>query len=181
MDLDTKTRFLDPSQILPYAGLEKDSIVADFGSGNGFYPVAAAGLVGENGQVYAVDVKNESLEATMSAAKHEGLKNIYTIRHNLENPGVPIKENSCDAVILSGILHLSKLQKNILRETYRVLKTGGRVVVIEWKKERLPFGPNINDRISPQEVEELFTGSGFAFKSKIPADTFHYALIFIKN
>ncbi len=180
MEINTQVRFLDPSKILAYAGLEKGAVIADFGCGNGFYPVAAAKLAGENGQVYAVDIKNESLEATISAAKHEGLKNIYVLKHNLENPGVPIKENSCDAVILAGILHLSKLQKNILRETYRVLKTGGKVVVIEWKKEPLPFGPSMESRIAPADASRLFAESGFVFKSEMPADAFHYSLLFIK-
>lgn len=175
-----KKRFLDPLDILAYAGIEPGSKIADFGCGNGFYPVAAGKLTGENGLVYAVDVKPESLEATISAAKQEGLKNVYTIRHDMEHPGVPIPENSCDYVILSGIMHLSKLQQNILRESYRVLKTGGKMVVIEWKKEKLPFGPNINNRVSQQEMSDLLTRAGFRFKQELPADHFHYSLMFIK-
>ena len=175
-----KNRFLDPSEILPNAGIQKGEIIADFGCGNGFYPLAAAKAVGKDGMVYAVDVKNEALEATLSAAKHENIKNIYTIRHDLEKPGVNIKDNSCDTVILSGILHLAKLQKNILRETYRVLKSGGKIVIIEWKKERLPFGPDISKRISAQEIGDIMAASGFRFKSEIPADSFHYALVFVK-
>ncbi len=179
-NLISKLRFLDPSHILAYAGINRGGIVADFGCGNGFYPVAAAKIVGDNGQVYAVDIKPEALEATISAAKHEGLKNIYTIRHDMEKPGVPIKENSCDAVILAGILHLSKLRKNVLRETYRVLKTNGKVIVIEWKKESLPFGPNINDRISEHDMNDMLAQAGFRFQEQMPADNFHYALNFIK-
>src|SRR6266481_5555862 len=126
MQLKSKTRFLDPLQILSFAGIAKGSIVADFGCGNGYYPVAAGKIVGQDGQVYAVDIKQEALEATMSAAKHQGLKNIYSIRHDLGSPGIPIQENFCDAVILAGTLNLQKLQNNVLRETYRILKTGGR-------------------------------------------------------
>lgn len=173
-------RFLDPKEILAFSDIQKGEIVADFGCGNGFYPVAAGHIVGENGLVYAVDVKPESLEATASAARNEGLSNVYTLRHDLEHPGVEIKDNSCDVVILAGILHLSKLQKNILRETYRVLKTGGRVMVIEWKKEKLPFGPSIETRVSENEMSDLLARSGFRFRQEMPADAFHYALIFIK-
>ena len=178
--INLKHRFLAPEQILPYAGIEKGMVVADFGCGNGYYPVAAAQIVGEQGVVYAVDIKDQSLEATMSAAKASKLKNIYTIRHDMEKPGVDIKENSCDAVILSGIMHLSNLQKNILRETYRVLKSAGRVIIIEWKKELLPFGPDIKHRIAPKEMNDMLVASGFRLQSEIPADTFHYALVFTK-
>lgn len=176
----TKNRFLDPGQILAHAGLEKGSVVADFGCGNGFYPVAAAKLTGENGTVYAVDVKPEALEATVSAAKHENISNVYTIRHDMELPGVDIKENSCDIVILAGILHLAKLQQNVLKETYRVLKTGGKIIAIEWKKESLPFGPNIANRLSQKELSDLMSKSGFRYLSEQPADAFHYSLIFQK-
>jgi ubiquinone/menaquinone biosynthesis C-methylase UbiE len=178
--INSQSRFLDPSEILAYAGLQQGDIVADFGCGNGFYPIAAAKLVGDNGTVYAVDVKAEALEATMSAAKHEGLNNIYSIRHDMELPGADIKENSCDAVILAGILHLSKLQQNVLKETYRVLKSGGKVIVIEWKKEKLPFGPNINNRLAPHQVNDIFSKSGFRFINEMPADAFHYSLVFQK-
>jgi ubiquinone/menaquinone biosynthesis C-methylase UbiE len=180
MKTNTNIRFLDPSQILAFSGLEKDMKVADFGCGNGFYPIAAAKMVGDNGMVYAVDVKSEALEATISAAKQANLKNVYTIKHDMEKPGVDIKENSCDAVLLSGILHLSKLQKNVLRETYRVLKSGGKVIIVEWKKESLPFGPNIHQRVSEIETQDMMTHSGFKFLHEMPADTFHYGLVFAK-
>lgn len=176
-----RTRFLDPEQILCHAGIERGATVADFGCGNGFYPMAAAKIVGQAGQVYAVDVKNESLEATQSAAKHEGFRNVTTVHHDMEQPGVPIPVNSCDAVVLAGILHLAALQRNIMRECYRVLKGGGKVVVVEWKKESLPFGPNIARRMSPHEVIDLCAKSGFAFVAEMPADYFHYGLVFKKQ
>lgn len=178
--LDNIKRFVDPSKILAYSGLKPGQQVADFGCGNGFYPIAAAELVGSSGNVYAVDVVPEALEATVSAAKSRNLKNVYTIRHDMEKPGVPIRENSCDSVILSGILHLSKLQKNVLRESYKVLKSGGELVIIEWKKERLPFGPSIENRLSEDDVKTLLAQSGFRFVKQIPADYFHHALIFTK-
>lgn len=171
---------MDPSEILPYAGMASGETVADFGCGNGFYPVAAAQAVGNDGLVYAVDVKNDALEATMSAAKHAMVKNVYTICHDMEEPGVPIADGSCDSVILAGILHLSHLQKNVLRESYRVLKTGGKVIVIEWKKQPLPFGPNIAMRIAPEELTKIMTAGGFSFGSDIPADAFHYAAVYNK-
>ena len=54
--INLKNRFLDPVQILPYAGIERGMVIADFGCGNGYYPVAAGKLVGDQGTVYAVDV-----------------------------------------------------------------------------------------------------------------------------
>ena len=179
-DFITKYRFLDPAEVLTHAGIPRGAVIADLGCGNGFYPVALAKLAGENGQVYAVDIQDESLEATSSLAKHQGVKNIYTIKHNLEMPGLQIPENSCDVAVLASTLHLCKNKKTVLRETYRVLKTGGRLIVIEWKKSHLPFGPDINRRISEQEVQELMVQNAFRFVSEMPTDHYHYALIFVK-
>lgn len=176
----TKYRFLDPSQILPGVGIKRGATVADLGCGNGYYPVALAKIVGDSGQVYAVDVQDEALEATVSMAKHQNLKNIYTVRHNLEMPGLKVPENSCDAVILAGTLHLTKQPKNILREAYRIMKTGGLLAVIEWKKEHTLFGPNLNERIAEQEMNALLTQHGFKFQSNIAIDHYHYGLIYVK-
>lgn len=176
----TKYRFLDPSQVLPNAGISRGASVADLGCGNGYYPVALAKIVGDTGQVFAVDVQDQALEATVSMAKHEGIKNIYTIRHNLEMPGLKIPENSCDAVVLASTLHLSKLQKNVLREAYRIMKTGARLIVIEWKKEHTLFGPPLNDRISETDMNQLLTQHGFKFQSEMQHDHYHYALIYVK-
>jgi ubiquinone/menaquinone biosynthesis C-methylase UbiE len=173
-------RFMDPSEILPYSGIKKDSVIAVFGAGNGYYPVAAAKLVGANGKVYAVDVKSDPLEATVSAARNAGLKNILPIRHDMEKLGTPIEDASCDGVVLSGILHLSQLRDNVLHESYRVLKTGGRVVVVEWKKETLPFGPSFESRLDASELATIMTANGFRLQSEIPADAFHYAMVYIK-
>jgi ubiquinone/menaquinone biosynthesis C-methylase UbiE len=176
----TKYRFLDPSQVLAHAGIPRGAKIADLGCGNGYYPVALAELAGSDGEVYAVDVQEEALEATVSLARHRGLKNIYTIRHNLEKPGLKIPENSCDFVVLASTLHQTKNQKNVLRESYRLLKTGGKLLVIEWKKVGLPFGPEISRRLSEQQTEELLTQNHFRYVSELPIDRFHYALIYIK-
>jgi len=154
--------------------------VADLGCGNGFYPVALGKYVGETGTVYAVDVQQEALEATVSMAKHEGVKNIYTLHHNIEKPGVPIPENSCDAVVLASTLHLVKEQKNVLRESYRVLKTGGRIIVIEWKKEHQLFGPLITSRIGEDQMHHLLAQGGFKFLQDMQTDHYHYGLIYVK-
>ncbi len=108
------------------------------------------------------------------------VKNVYTICHDMEEPGVPIADSSCDSVILAGILHLSHLQKNVLRESYRVLKTGGKLVVIEWKKQPLPFGPSIEMRLAPETLAAILTAAGFSYSSDVPADAFHYAFVFKK-
>lgn len=180
MTLKTKNRFLDPSDILSHANLEKGMTVADFGCGNGFYPVAAGKLVANNGTVYAVDKSEEALEATISAAKHANLKNIYTIQHDLEHPGVPIDDNSCDAVILANIIHEKKLQKSLMKETYRVLRSGGKAIIIEWNKHQLPIGPKISERIEPHSLNDILATSGFQLKYEIPADQYHFAHVYVK-
>src|SRR5579872_185961 len=176
----TKYRFLDPAQVLAHAGIPRGAKIADLGCGNGYYPVALAKLAGEDGEVYAVDVQDDVLEATVSMARHSGVNNVYTIRHNLELPGLKIAENSCDVAVLASTLHQTKNKKNVLRQAYKVLKTGGRLIIIEWKKTNLLFGPEMGRRVSEQEIQELLTQNGFRFLSEMPADHYHYALIYIK-
>lgn len=177
----TKTQsFLNPEQLLKEIPLEPGMVVADFGAGNGHYAAAAAKLVGSRGQVWALDIMEEALSQTATLAKLEGLHNVATRLCDLEKYGscqVPV--TSCDLVIMSGLLHQVGSKETVLREAYRVLKTGGRLLVSEWRPESL-FGPPPGLRLAPGAVKMLLEQSGFRPLAELPAGAFHYALLYSK-
>ncbi len=154
--------------------------VADFGCGNGYYAVAASELVGNSGQVFAIDVLEEALSQTATLAKLMGFSNVSTKQCDLEKLGsCPLADTSCDLVIMASFLHQVENKDNLVREAYRVLKTGGRLVVVEWQSEAV-WGPIPAKRVSRQAVQQLLEKYSFRPVTELPAGSFHYALLYSK-
>lgn len=178
----TKTKFLDPEKLLLEAGLKPGMAVADLGSGHGFFTIPASRIVGDSGKVWAVDILEETLSKIMSLARLSRLNNIRTLRHDLESPAQArhIESLSCDFVIIGKVLPQLKSADGIIREAYRMLKTGGAVLMIEWKKERSKLGPAYETRLEPEDVKRLFCDQGFKYVSEFQPDIYHYALLLQK-
>jgi len=174
------SRFIDPSSIVAQAEIAPGQIVADFGSGSGFYAIPSAKIVGSSGTVYAVDVQDPKLDATQSLARQSGLKNITTVKADLDKPLLDIAEASCDLVIIASIIHEIESKQSLLKNAYRLMKTGGKLLAVEWKKELTPFGPPVESRVSLSELEALLQPLGLRKHRELSTDGYHYAVLFIK-
>ncbi len=162
-------------------GLMRGEVVADLGCGNGFYVLPAAQLAGPEGEVIAVDVQESKLAATVSIANQYGYRNIKVVRADLAKPLLEIPPASCDMVILSNIMHeIGQGREMLLKNAYRILKTGGKIAVIEWKRELSPIGPPINNRLDQQAAEMVLMKAGFRKGKDLEADGYHYAVLFLK-
>ncbi|MBI5742250.1 MAG: class I SAM-dependent methyltransferase [Candidatus Niyogibacteria bacterium] len=171
--------FLNPEQILIHLELTPGQTVADFGCGSGHYAILAAKRVGANGKVYAFDVIKEALEALRSRAELERLRNIETIRANVEQPGgSKLKDASAHAAILSNILFQAENKPGLLAEAKRILKPGGRALVIEWNQAKSIGGPALAARLTREEILRLFEATGMPLEKEFSAGDQHFGFIF---
>jgi ubiquinone/menaquinone biosynthesis C-methylase UbiE len=163
-------------------GLTFGARVADLGcGGNGFFTFQAADLVGEKGLVYAVDILKMVLKNIENRAKMWGVDNIKTVHSNLENFGATkINNDSLDFVLLVNILFQNKNPEKIIREATRMLRTAGKMLVIDWAEGRFPFGPKEETRITRERVSDLTLGAGLKKIKDIEVGRFHYGIIFEK-
>lgn len=174
--------FMNPELIAAGFGLTEGMRVADLGSGSGYFTIIMAKKVGDSGLVTAVDLLNSALETLRAKAKVEGLGNIETIRSNLEILGSSgLTNDSQDIVLLANILFQNSNKATILNEARRVIKPGGTLIVIDWRKGAGGFGPPDNLRTSEEEINRLVISSdGFQFVSQIDAGVFHYGMMYKK-
>jgi len=175
--------FVSPEQIIEMLDLTPSMIVADFGCGSGHYVIGAAKKVGKSGKAYAVDIQQEMLSFARSQAQMIGLNNVETIWTDLEMPDATrLKENTVDLVIISNILFQAENKNQVIKEALRILKPGGRLVIIEWNvgDEKSKLGPLMDARISPQNARTLSEGAGFSFVKEFDPGEHHYGLIFKK-
>lgn len=164
-------------------GLEEGMAVGDLGCGNlAYYAMGSAKIVGKNGPVYAVDILKTALDAVSARAKREGLENLKTVWSNLEVVGATnIPAGSLDAVFIHNVLFQSSAHEGFLKETARLLKSGGKLMIIDWKKTGAPFGPPVSDRPDPETVKALAVQNGFQLSEDFEAGPFHWGMIFVKK
>jgi ubiquinone/menaquinone biosynthesis C-methylase UbiE len=168
--------FSDPEKNITQFGLQHGMSVADLGSGTGFYALAAAKVVGGNGKVYAVEVQKDLLEKLKNSANLAHLTNIEVIWGDIENiGGTRLRDNCVDRVIASNVVFQLEHKDNFCLEVKRILKPGGKVLVIDWS-DTSPLSPRT---IVPRtQAELLFQKAGFTLESTISAGDHHYGLIF---
>lgn len=163
-------------------GISYGAKVADLGCGTtGYFAFQAAQAVGETGTVYVVDIQKLILKNIENRAKMLGFGNIKVIWSNLEEYGAAnINDATVDDAFLINVLFQNKKPETILREAARILRRSGRLLVVDWKQGRFPFGPPVESRVAPEKTRELALGAGFKERKEIPAGKFHYGIIFEK-
>jgi len=174
---------IDARLLLEKAGIAEKMAVADLGCGRrGYFTLQAAKLIGPDSLVYAVDVVKSALENVKSMANLFGIPNIKTIWADLEIPrSTKIPDESIDLAMINNVFFQTKRADLIIQEANRILKKGGKLLITDWKKTQAPFGPPIQDRVSPEQVKTDAQKYGLILEKEIIAGPYHYALIFIKN
>ena len=179
---DPSSKFLDPERVLFAAGLATGQTFADLGAGSGFYSLAAGKISGEQGLVYSVDILESALDHVSAEARLKGLRNIKTLLCDLEqvNSCQQIPTGTVDMVLFANIVHQIKHPANLFDEAYRLLKTGGKLIVIEWNEQPSPIGPAAADRLGEAKVTAVANKSAFKAGGKLSTDPYHYGIVFIK-
>ena len=175
-------KFLDPDAIIAQLDVQAGSVAADFGCGPGYFSLPFAKAVGEDGKVYALDVLPQALETVINKAKSSGLTNVITSRVNLEKEnGSKMEANYFDWIILKDMLFQNQKKEIVIREAQRVLKSGGKIIAVEWNQIDSGVGPELKIRISENDLKKLFLEQGFSVEKNIDAGDFHYAFVAIKK
>lgn len=173
--------FSDPSHTIAQFELQSGSTVADLGAGTGVLSVLAAEAVGEAGKVYAIEVKKELLEKLKSRAKAARTHNVEALWGDIERlHGTHLKDAAVDTCIASNVLFQIEHKDGFVAEVKRILKHGGRVLLVDWKESYKNMGPHIEHVVTEVEARRLFEKGGFQYMKKIDAGQHHYGLVFRK-
>lgn len=172
--------FIDPEVIIGQLDISKNSQVADFGCGAGYFSIPIAQKI-PDGKLHAFDVLTAALESVASKAKIGGLTNIITARVNLEKEGgSKLLPDSLDWVIMKDMLFQNKNKSIILKEALRVLKPGGKLLVVEWDEQDGAIGPQSDIKISLENLEKMVLDENFKIEKKVNAGDFHYGFVAVK-
>ncbi len=177
------TTLFHTERILRRIGVGPGMVVADLGcGGSGYFVLQAAKLVGSKGSVFGIDVLRSALSNLVSRARLAGLTNIVPVWSNLEvfRGARLVRDEVVDIGLVVNLLFQSKRHADILRETYRMLKKGGRLLVIDWKVSGMKMGPAHENLITEQAVTQAAEEAGFQFTEAIAPGPYHFGLVFTK-
>ena len=141
-----------PQEVIAALALRKDEIVADLGAGSGYF---TRRLAHHAAKVYAVDLDAQLLEK----AKTSSPANVETVVATPDDPRLGAA--SVDTVFICDVLHHIEARPAYYAKLERALKPGGRIVIVDFYKRRLPIGPPPAMKLSPAQVKQEFAAAGF--------------------
>lgn len=179
MEIGTPGRFVQPSVVASHFHLYKGDRVADFGAGTGYFIKALGEAVGPEGRVYACEVQKDLLDKIHQAARDAHLGNVEPIWADLEEVGgTHLRDNILDAGVLINTLFQLEDKQTGLTEIARVIRSGGKLFVIDWTESFAGMGPQPGDVVDEFTARSLVEAAGFVFDRSFPAGEHHYGLAF---
>lgn len=169
--------------LLKKVGVDVGHKVADLGTGRqSEFIIDSAKIVGDAGKVYAVDIVKDILAAVEERAKSHGLGNVETVWTDLEKVGAAkaIVDGSLDEVLLITVLFFGTDKASMVKEADRMLKSGGKALIVDWKATPTPIGPPVEDRISKEDAKMLAEGAGWTLVEEVEVGAYHWGMIYSK-
>lgn len=119
--------------VLPALKLKRGDVVADIGSGTGYFSWRIAREVGTNGLVYGVEIQQEMLDLMAKRMKEERVNNVKGVLGTVTDPKLP--PGSVDLVIMVDVYHEFDFPFEMMEKICQALKPGGRVAFVEYRGE----------------------------------------------
>lgn len=173
LDSDERKSYLDARAILRAFGVGEGMRIADIGAGTGFFTLPASELVGSAGHVDAVDLSPEMLGDLQARLPRVGVRNVTAVRSTEDR--IPLADGSVDLAFLACVLHELDGPGTLL-ECRRIVRPGGRLAIVDWKKEDMAFGPPTEHRLAESEAKAFLADAGFAPTRTFEAGPYHYGI-----
>ena len=162
-----------PHEVIDALALKPDAVIADVGSGTGYFAVRFARMVPQ-GRVYGVDVEPDMVKYLAERAKREGLKTLTAVAGAPADPGLPEK---ADLVVMVNVFHHLADRERYFRKLRESLKPGGRVAIIDHRMDARE-GPARSMRIAPEGVKAELKRAGYALSQEHGFLPEQYFLVF---
>jgi SAM-dependent methyltransferase len=159
--LDREERDIEeaPDKALDAIGIAKGSTVADVGAGSGYMTVRMAARVGPEGRVYATDIQPQMLAMLRDRLGRERITNVTLVQGAIDDPRLPL--STLDLILMVDVYHEFSHPQQMLRGLLAALKRGGRLVLLEYKKEDPSIPIRIEHKMTVAEAKLEVEAEGF--------------------
>ena len=179
LDRTERGREEQPDLALDALGIPAGATVADVGAGSGYMTTRLAKRVGPSGRVYANDIQPEMLALLRERVSRERLTNVELVLGDAANPNLPA--DTIDLILMVDVYHEFSEPQKMLRHMRAALKPGGRLALLEYRKED-PFVPiRLEHKMTVAEAKLEVEAEGFTLTRVDPALPRQHILIFTKR
>ncbi len=169
----------EPDKALDALGSLAGLTVADVGAGSGYFTVRLASRVGPAGRVFASDLQSEMLKMLTARLARERVTNVTLVQGAVDDPKLPA--SSLDLAIMVDVYHEFSEPQKMLRGLRAALKPGGRLVLLEYRKEDPQVPIRFEHKMSVAEARLELEAEGFLFSRLDDRLPRQHILIFSKN
>lgn len=160
-------------EVVGLVAAQQSDHVADIGCQDGFWSYVFAREVGLDGQVYALDIDEEWVKYVQEQSEARGLSQIQAIECLPDD--TTLEDESVDVIFIANTIHHIDDIPAYTRHLYRILRPGGRYVVIDNWTGR--WGHNSD----PDEIVGISADAGFVVSKRHRFEgTDRYLIVFIK-
>lgn len=168
-----RLEYLNPEIIWMKVSIENPELLIEIGAGTGFFALLFSKMMNK-GKVYACDISDELLAWMNDNLPAESKGVVIPVK--MEESSVPLPGCTADLVYMINLHHELEEPLRILEESRRLLKEGGKLMIIDWKREETPEGPPLDIRVAEETIEEQILASGFANVTKHAVLPYHHFL-----
>lgn len=161
---------MPPEATLMELGLSKSDSIADIGCGIGYFTIPASKITQKT--VYGLDTSQEMLDYLAANNSSENIQLIKTDAYDFK-----IADTAVDFALIANVFHEIADKERFTAEIKRILRTGGRLAVIEFQKKETGMGPDISHRISPGELTDML-GTEFSIEKVVDISGVFYGAVF---
>lgn len=179
LDRSERVQEEEPDVALDAIKLVAGSTVADVGAGSGYMTVRMARRVGPTGKVYANDIQPQMLSMLRQRLDREKLTNVDLVLGGYDDPKLPA--NAVDLILMVDVYHEFSEPQKMLRRMHEALRQGGRLVLLEYRKEdpSIPIRPD--HKMSVAEAKMEVEAEGYTLASVDERLPRQHILIFTRN
>jgi len=149
----------EPDIALDALKIPKGASVADIGAGSGYMTVRLAKRVGPAGTVYANDLQPQMLEMLRRRLEKEKITNVTLVQGTVDDPKLP--PASVDLELMVDVYHELSQPQVMLRALRQALKPGGRLVLLEYRKEDPSIPIRLEHKMTVAEAKMEVEAEGF--------------------
>jgi ubiquinone/menaquinone biosynthesis C-methylase UbiE len=169
----------EPDVAISRLNIPKGAAVADIGAGSGYMTVRLSDRVGPAGTVYATDVQPQMLEILRRRLADKRITNVALIQGAIDDPRLP--KASVDLELMVDVYHELSEPQAMLHGLRDALKPGGRLVLLEYRKEDPAIPIKFEHKMSVAEAKLEVEHEGFTLSKVDEVLPWQHILIFTKR